>query len=182
MKVEWSGKVFGRLTVISEASGKKINCRCQCGKLVQIYKQHARSGNTVSCGCYISEYLKLTNNGLDANINRVINRYQNKAKKRGFEWSLTDQEAHDLMTNDCVYCGSSPQQIAHGFKNKDFITLYNGIDRVDSTIGYIMSNCVSCCGQCNIMKHETQLSDWFAHMRKIIQFKSVNAADWELCY
>ena len=28
----------------------------------------------------------------------------------------------------------------------------NGVDRVDSAVGYSESNCVSCCATCNMMK------------------------------
>ncbi len=31
---------------------------------------------------------------------------------------------------------------------------YNGIDRKNSTLGYTMDNCVTCCGSCNIMKNK----------------------------
>ena len=31
--------------------------------------------------------------------------------------------------------------------------MHNGIDRVDSTMGYAIDNCVPCCKTCNIAKH-----------------------------
>ena len=48
---------------------------------------------------------------------------------------------------------------------KDF--LYNGIDRKDNNIGYIIENCVSCCGICNRMKMDMSYDDFLNHIRLI---------------
>ena len=36
----------------------------------------------------------------------------------------------------------------------------NGIDRVDPKIGYILSNCVSCCKDCNSIKFAQNLTEF----------------------
>lgn len=51
-----SGRVFGRLTVISEGPRKSDNaltwvCRCECGNHKAIRAAALKSGNTRSCGC-----------------------------------------------------------------------------------------------------------------------------------
>lgn len=59
-----SGKVFGRLTVLSYAGGiGKSNasmwrCRCECGAVKVIRSSCLCSGNTQSCGCYAEEVLR----------------------------------------------------------------------------------------------------------------------------
>jgi hypothetical protein len=45
-----------------------------------------------------------------------------------------------------------PLQKGVGKKYYNGEYLYNGLDRVDNTKGYIISNIVSCCGQCNRAK------------------------------
>jgi hypothetical protein len=45
--------------------------------------------------------------------------------------------------------------------------LYNGIDRVDNTLGYSKENCVSCCKICNYMKQVLTLEEFYSHIRRI---------------
>ncbi|USL89529.1 transcription factor [Bacillus phage vB_BceP_LY3] len=57
-KIDLTGKVFGRLTVISEADKKGIqirwNVKCECGSTFIVRGCDLRTGNTNSCGCYKS--------------------------------------------------------------------------------------------------------------------------------
>ena len=46
-----------------------------------------------------------------------------------------------LIKGNCHYCGKEPNK-------------YNGIDRVNNELGYIDSNCVSCCSFCNMEKND----------------------------
>ena len=68
----------------------------------------------------------------------ALKRCKMGAKHRGLEWTLTDEDTVEMMTSPCVYCG--------------VLLEINGIDRVDSSIGYVQSNCVPCCKTCNLMK------------------------------
>lgn len=45
--------------------------------------------------------------------------------------------------------------------------LYNGIDRFDNNIHYILSNCVPCCKICNRMKHTMTAQEWLDHLDRI---------------
>lgn len=42
------------------------------------------------------------------------------------------------------------------------------IDRVDSSIGYVESNCVACCAQCNIAKSDYTKDEFVAMARRIV--------------
>ena len=75
------------------------------------------------------------------NINAKLSAAKYQAQKRRLLWDLTDIQAKDMMTSECTYCG---------FLNLDLIT--NGIDRLDSSKGYIPDNCVPCCKDCNYLK------------------------------
>lgn len=54
-RVDYSGKRFGRLTVIEMASlegGQTMwLCRCDCGNTSIVRRSNLQSGNTKSCGC-----------------------------------------------------------------------------------------------------------------------------------
>jgi hypothetical protein len=69
----------------------------------------------------------------------VYNRYQRGATRRNFVFELSFEEFNELINKSCHYCGDTPKQI--------------GIDRVDNTLGYTSNNVVSCCTECNFMKH-----------------------------
>jgi hypothetical protein len=71
--------------------------------------------------------------------------YKNSAIKRNITFELSKEEFINIISEKCSYCG------VHG------LTFYKtlgagGIDRVNSNLGYNLSNCVSCCGMCNKMK------------------------------
>ena len=57
MVVDRTGRVYGRLTVLSRAENSAAGsarwlCRCSCGDTVTVLGGALRSGNTKSCGCY----------------------------------------------------------------------------------------------------------------------------------
>lgn len=68
--------------------------------------------------------------------------YKRSAKAKCRAYELTPAE-HRALTEDgeCRYCGRASDA-----------THCNGIDRVDPGQGYVVQNCVTCCGQCNIAK------------------------------
>lgn len=53
------GKVFGKLTVVSQAPSKNQRtrwvCSCECGNLVEVCARDLQSGDTNSCGCLFSK-------------------------------------------------------------------------------------------------------------------------------
>lgn len=57
--VDLTGQKFGRLTVLSYAGkrGKHAlwHCKCDCGEVRIVQGRNLKTGNTVSCGCYIRE-------------------------------------------------------------------------------------------------------------------------------
>jgi hypothetical protein len=74
------------------------------------------------------------------------NTYFTRAIKKDLEFLLTLQDYEQFISQKCYYCEKKNTQIHT-----------NGIDRKNNTIGYILENCISCCGECNYMK--SNLSD-----------------------
>ena len=48
---------------------------------------------------------------------------------------------------------------------------WNGIDRVDSSLGYINENCVSCCRTCNYAKLEMNIKDFLDWVQRISKYQ-----------
>jgi hypothetical protein len=76
-----------------------------------------------------------------ANPEKVALKEVNK-RNRNYEGTtnLTKEQFEPIIKQNCYYCGIMQEK---GF---------NGIDRMDSTKGYEIDNCVSCCTDCNMMK------------------------------
>lgn len=56
--IDLTGNKYGRLTVISKASGKSRTswtCRCDCGNEITVIGSYLTTGDTTSCGCYKAE-------------------------------------------------------------------------------------------------------------------------------
>ena len=47
-------------------------------------------------------------------------------------------------------------------------------DRVDSSLGYTVSNCVPCCKYCNQAKNDRSVSEFLAHARRIVEYQNAH--------
>ena len=79
--------------------------------------------------------------------------YRSEAKKRKLEFDLTFEQFMAFWQKPCYYCGSAVKTI--------------GLDRVDNSKGYIITNVVSCCWRCNDWKKASSQSDFLNHCYKI---------------
>ena len=80
-------------------------------------------------------------------------RIKNNARVRKLQFVLTPEEYRDIFFGkDCHYCGDSD---------------CDGIDRLNSSHGYIPDNMVSCCYYCNVMKMDMGYNEFLAKIEKI---------------
>tara|TARA_B110000503_G_scaffold22355_1_gene34485 strand:- start:2370 stop:2969 length:600 start_codon:yes stop_codon:yes gene_type:complete len=181
------GDIFGDLIVIDnksisviEPSGRKrrsVLCKCKCGKelLVRVdgLFSNSKKQSRKSCGC-----TKIFVNGINAQSRRkpesvyrfLYERYKSSAKKRNIVFGLSRCDYESIIKNNCYYCGSKPELKQPKRKIGDLVGVpvpYNGIDRIDSNIGYEINNCVSCCTRCNYMKSDMDVSLFTEHILKI---------------
>lgn len=160
-----TGKKFGRLTAISphgrSVSGKTLwKCECECGNTSIVSSSNLQSNGTKSCGC-----LRGTRGDASA-FNRVFSRYKASAKFKGHEFALTESEFKSITKTVCHYCGVPPSSVnKHTGGSGTYV--YNGIDRVDNSIGYVVDNCVPCCGDCNYAKRNLSYHDFLSLISRI---------------
>ncbi len=148
--------------------------KCDCGNEKVVDSRNVKSGNTRSCGCYFEEILKESNKDKrikygQAAKNLLLHSYIKGAKNRDYEFLLSKEEFYWITSQDCDYCGRKPKQSI--IKNNpscygDY--LYNGIDRIDNTKGYIFENCVPCCGICNKAKSNLPIEDFREWIKDLV--------------
>jgi hypothetical protein len=119
---------------------------------------------------------KLKSNEYQSGLkNYLFNNTKRGARVRGHEFNLTVEDFRNIIIKDCHYCGEKPQRST----NKAMITrghineppfYYNGIDRIDSKIGYHPHNCVPCCNVCNYMKNTLTNDIFLEKIEKIYNY------------
>lgn len=117
------------------------------------YKKH-RASRLVKSKAY--------NDAHKGSIGSKLNEYRHAAKSRGRLFDLSPTEFAQFWQRPCYYCGDPIPHI--------------GLDRMDNSQGYIISNIVSCCTRCNKMKREMNHDEFIALCdriaRRLIPFAS----------
>lgn len=140
---------------------------CNCGKEVIKRPDHIfDKKNFKSCGCLPRKKSK-TNN--EVCINRIFTSYKNGAKRRGFIFEVDIEYFSIILIKNCHYCGIEPLQ---KIKVKDNFFLYNGIDRKNSSLGYVKNNLLPCCFICNRGKSNMNYKDFKKHLLRITDFNN----------
>lgn len=119
--------------------------------------------------CRQGNYKKPT---IAAPINCVKGEYMRGAAERNLEWKLTDSEFENLIFSNCFYCGCKPKvyKSDNRFNKTGNLFLRVGIDRKDSSKGYTLENCVSCCDICNRMKMQMSENTFLNRIEQIYNY------------
>lgn len=155
-----TGTVVGDFRILERSPnpprryGKFWKCQCsRCGaEVVRSTRMVNQYGGHCPCRTILPQ------NG--SALNCLVSAYRCSAKDRGLLFGLTTEQCRVLFSGNCVFCGCSPSQVRK-INSSRFI--YNGIDRLDPTFGYIASNVASCCKVCNLRKGKmtaTEFKDW----------------------
>lgn len=145
MRMDISGQVIGRLTVIEYAYTNKNRksmwkCRCECGNEVIVMGSHLKSGHTQSCGC------------LSREITSKINKTHGMTKKRPYRIWQAMKSRCTIPSVPCFkHYGGRGIAVCDEWMNS-FQSFYewalaNGysdeltIDRIDVNGNYEPSNC-----------------------------------------
>jgi hypothetical protein len=164
------GKTFYKLTAIKLISTRfnftnktTHEFLCDCGNKKILDTNQVKIGNIKSCGCLQKEKRKSPN----ARINRIILSYKSAAFRRNIKWELSKEEVLNIIFLNCYYCDSKPNNECRDKKDPSLLLKYNGIDRVDSELGYIKNNCVPCCFKCNRGKSNMSQKDFINWIKNV---------------
>jgi hypothetical protein len=179
-----TGQEFGYWAVMRyvppPSIGKKGNwlCHCICGKEQLVRGESLRKGLSRSCGCKSIEFLsKARSKPNNHRIrNEIYRNYRRAAKRRGYSFELSFDEFSILISQNCHYCNEPPETLWHdefASKASEFYSVgdfyYNGVDRVDNTMGYITGNCVTACSPCNRAKSTMTLEQWLRWVKRLYE-------------
>lgn len=174
------GKRFGSLTVVdlkidTQATSGRYKrvwiCRCTCGNTIEVRRPDAlKCGDIKSCGCYskktIVKAIKVhTLPKGEAAFNALYSDYKKEAVQRDLIFQLDEIQFRKITSSRCFYCNEVPSQTYKVSNNGKY--MYNGIDRMDNSIGYIKYNCVPCCKMCNFIKGGLSKEDFLLHINGI---------------
>jgi len=176
-----TGQKFGYLMVIkyiNSTKTKKSNyvmweCLCDCGNIVNVHSNFLQKDTKKSCGCKSSIFAdeKILKPNNFTQINSIINTYKKCAIKADRQYSLTYEEFSNLINRNCHYCNREPSN-SKPIRNRavsEDVFMYNGIDRVNSNLGYTKDNCVTCCKNCNFAKNNLSYNDFMNLIKKIYE-------------
>lgn len=180
--VDYTGQKFNMLTVISFEGTKerlrhdrpsnytetlwKVKCDCGVVKVTRIYP--IIRGLVKSCGCYKSIWKKaFLAPSIDLVKHQIHGSYRKAASNRGYVFKLTIEDVWSTIQQDCYYCGSPPLRVVHPQNRKNENFYCNGIDRVDNKEGYLHTNIVPCCAQCNICKSNYSKDDFLSWVSRV---------------
>ena len=158
------GKKFGSLIVLERyentpGGNTRWRVRCDCGKETTPSAYNLKIGHTVSCGDRKHRPDALPNG--EASFRALFSDMRRGAEKRNYCWDLSRSYVRKITIENCFYCGVNPLQIFRGTDaNGEYI--YNGIDRVDNSIGYTEKNTVPCCKDCNYAKKERSTDEFIS--------------------
>lgn len=107
-----------------------------------------------------------------ASLNDFYASYVWNAQRRGFAFEIDRATFMKLVSSACVYCGDPPNaSIRHAerFANAPAV---HGVDRQNNTIGYTLTNSVTCCAFCNFAKHDRPVEEFRAWLERLIVRRS----------
>jgi hypothetical protein len=173
-----TGRKISKLTIVKRLPGNYNGfalweCKCDCGKIRITNSHEINRGHTKSCGClkYEGSNRKLPLG--EAAFNQALSKIKCAARTRGIEFSLTKSDFRALVSQNCFYCNQPPSNIyKNSIKNGTFIG--SGIDRIDSSKGYIVGNVVACCGSCNWAKGSRTQEAFKLWVRKVYFYYAKN--------
>jgi len=167
-----AGQKFGNLIVIKYvwhtpkkgSSQFRWKCQCDCGEVSYIRSSNLSDGSRIDCK-KCSKKRQAAKQVLPEKLSvlhRIFRTYKRSAKDKKLSFNLTLEEFDDILQKNCEYCGETPKEYNDGYRR-------NGIDRIDSSIGYHQSNIVPCCEMCNRAKLDYTQSSFFEWVKKIYQ-------------
>lgn len=151
-----------------------VDYKCPvCGSVTKKRQDSIKTRKSCGCGRYNRKVTP------EVAYKRLYKKYERGAAARDLDFTITYKIFKELVTSPCSYCNAELSSSICASTNN--CVEYNGIDRVDNNIGYIKSNCITCCGTCNIMKGSLTQEEFLNRVQLIsayqVKLNSVNSGE-----
>lgn len=190
-----TGKRFGKLVVLERVENEgvqiKWKCICDCGNHHNVCGLYLRKEKCKSCGCICAHNKE--HNREKALFYRLYKTTIVKgAKNKGHETDLNLEEFIAMSKSPCCYCGlensnylkdiSSGKRkgITKKYVISDKVIYFNGIDRLDSKVGYYKHNIVPCCKYCNIAKNVLSVEEYIKFIKRVYEHNQKRIEETQL--
>ena len=165
--VDISGKTYGKMKVIRITDNKNNSrqflweLQCECGELCFATSSDLNRGRTHFCKPCRDKLAKLSP------VKSLYGSYKRNATKLGRSFELSLEEFQNIISQDCHYCGSPPNQFYKKKEAKEGMW-YNGIDRKDNNMGYVTDNVFPCCKFCNWAKKDCPVDEFIEWLNGVV--------------
>jgi hypothetical protein len=109
--------------------------------------------------CHNENMKSEINRGLRNVLYLKIKNFKKSTESRKIALELTDEQIETFFKQLCDYCGKR--------------VIYNGIDRIDSKVPYVHSNCAPACKNCNIMKRRFTVDEFLRVVKYLLHVKGI---------
>lgn len=176
------GNKYGYLvvTALSHIDGYRVYWKaiCHCGNETVVRSDSLRNGSCKSCKkCDIQK-----RPAWDSIYKRGFQILKNGAKSRGLIVEIDLEDFITFSQMPCHWCGKPPYDKRYLYSRRrysrgedaDEFAYMSGIDRIDSALGYTLTNSVSCCTMCNKMKTDFSAEEFLRKVVEIYEHRTKN--------
>lgn len=170
-----TGMKFNSWTVLKKAEVKYSfavwECICDCGNKGSITSVNLTRGKSKSCiNCGSRKRALERREPLIGFAFKYFIKYNARHRRNGLgvDVNLTPEDWYLIAKNNCFYCDTPPTEFSP-YKYKDESIFVNGLDRINSNLGYSVGNCVACCKDCNIAKSTLTQEQFFNKVKQIYE-------------
>lgn len=107
----------------------------------------------------------------------VFKRVKSDAARAGREFTLPFEWFKHMIHAPCHYCGAVDRNSINVASKRPGVWLvkdfrYNGLDRLENEVGYVIQNCVPCCVICNRAKNSMVYQEFIEWINSMIHYRS----------
>lgn len=163
-KVNIKDEKFNKLTAVEEVGKTKHGSilwkfKCDCGNEATSIGSQVKKGIITSCGC-----ARKTKNNLQSLQKNMFSDYKKRAEYKKMDFDIDFKEFSKITQQNCHYCSVEPE-----LRTRKFTDYANGVDRIDSSMGYTTNNIVPCCKICNMAKSNLSYDDFMTWVNRLIK-------------
>ena len=135
---------------LNRRKGLKFCSRCSQWHHFELHQKDPSKADGRSVYCSFCK-----ESGRKNQAQRIYRRYKHSAARRNIPFQLNFNSFMEFWQQSCFYCGNP--------------IATTGIDRLNNNLGYVIGNCVPCCGTCNMMKKNHAVEEWLQHVKRITE-------------